>query len=107
MLTLSQRASSDTGTRARIDRVRRWFIESARLLNAHDPSSWPLPVKLVGIGNRIWRLNARRGPVVGVAWRVCVLPVAGVFWAIGLTWCRALCRRDRAHASHAKPTDQD
>jgi hypothetical protein len=90
-----------SGGGGQLDGVRGWSIEPARLLNAHDPSSWPLPVKLVGVGNRIWRLNASRGPVIGVAWRVCVLPVAGVLWAIGLTWNRALRRRDRAHASRA------
>jgi hypothetical protein len=76
------------GGSAQLDAVGGWFIESARLLDAHDPSSWPLPVKLVGVGTRIWRLNASRGPVIGVAWRVCVVPVAGVL-AIGLTWNRA------------------
>ena len=71
-----------------------------RLLNAHDPSSWPLPVKLVGVGNRIWRLNASRSSVIRVAWRLCALPMAGVFWAIGLTWNRCSLRRDSRRASH-------
>jgi hypothetical protein len=95
---VSQGASFDTRVGA-THGVRGWFIDSARLLNAHDPSSWPLPVKLVGIGNRVWRLGDSRGPAVGVAWRVCVLPVAGVFWAIGLTRNRALLRRNRGQAS--------
>jgi hypothetical protein len=72
----------------------------ARLLNAHDPSSWPLPVKLLGVGNRIWRLKANRGPVIRVGWRVCALPVVGVIWAIGLTWKRCSLRRDNCRASH-------
>lgn len=73
---------------------------SERLLNPHDPSSWPLPLKLVGLGNRIMRLNARRNPAIRFAWTVCALPVASVFWAVGQTWYRAVRRSDRARARH-------
>ena len=72
-----------------------------RLLDAHNPSSWPLPVKLVGVGNRIMRLNAGRGPIVRWTWTVVALPVASVFWAVGQTWYRLLRRRDRARARGA------
>jgi hypothetical protein len=71
---------------------------TGRLLDANDPSSWPLPVRLVGVGNRIMRLSAGRGPVIRWTWTVLALPVASVFWAVGMTWGRLVRRRDRARA---------
>ncbi len=68
---------------------------SGRLLDAHDPSSWPLPVKLVGVGNRIIRIGAGRGPLIRWTWTIAALPVASVFWAVGQTWWRVSRSRDR------------
>jgi hypothetical protein len=71
---------------------------SARLLDAHDPSSWPLPVKLVGVGNRIVRIGAGHRALVRWAWTIAALPVASIFWAVGLTWLRVLRSRSRDRA---------
>jgi len=68
-------------------------MDRERRLDAHDPSSWPLPAKLVGIGNRIVRLGAGRGPLLRGAWVIAALPVTSIFWAVGQTWWRLRRRR--------------
>jgi hypothetical protein len=61
----------------------------SRLLDAHDRSSWPASVKLIGVGNRIWRFGDRSGSEVGrYAWKVSVLPIVTVVWAVGFAWNR-------------------
>ena len=72
-------------------------VLSSRMLDAHDPSSWPTPVKLAGVGNRIGAIGQRsKTPAVRYAWRLLTLPLATALWAAGTVWYRyELWRFDR------------
>lgn len=69
----------------------------SRMLDAHDAASWPTPVKLARVGNRIGAIGQRsKTPAVRYACRLLTLPLAAAVWGTGTAWYRCeLWRFDR------------